>query len=101
MCRRIMFKFAAINTRLLLSVPVYAIDSYNPSYAVSGSATGGRWKTIVNVDVDGGGNDIQDGSYWEVESSPAQGTINAITDNTIPSITAHVTIKNEGGSGYE
>src|SRR3990172_3863810 len=36
---------------------------YNLSYAVSGSATGGRWKTIVNVDVDGGGNDIQDGSY--------------------------------------
>ena len=74
---------------------------YNLSYAVSGSATGGRWKTIVNVDVDGGGNDIQDGSYWEVESSPAQVTINAITDNTIPSITANVTIKNEGGSGYE
>lgn len=74
---------------------------YELTYNVSGSATGGRWETVVDVDVDGGGTDIQDGSYWEVESSPAQVTINSITDNTVPSITANVTIKNEGGSGYE
>lgn len=74
---------------------------YELTYIVPTNATGGRWETIVDVDVDGGGTDIQDGSYWEVESSPAEVKINAITDNTVPSITANVTIKNEGGSWYE
>jgi len=74
---------------------------YDLSYVVPGGATGGRYKTIVHVDVDGGGEDLQDGGYWEVESSPAQVTINAVTDNTVPSITANSTIANEGGSGYE
>ena len=72
---------------------------YEMTYNVSGSAMAGRWETVVNLTA--GGSAIQDGSYWEVEGSPAQVLINSITDNTIPSITANVTIENEGLSGFE
>lgn len=77
-----------------------ATGIYELVYNVPSTATGGRWETVVTVDV-GGAASIQDGSYWEVESSPAEVKINAITDNTIPLITANITITNEGGSGYE
>ncbi|MEX0887807.1 MAG: dockerin type I domain-containing protein, partial [Patescibacteria group bacterium] len=76
-----------------------ATGVYSLSYSVSGVATAGRWETVV--DLTAGGSAIQDGSFWEVEGSPAQVTINSITDNTVPSITASATIKNEGSSGAE
>jgi len=47
------------------------------------------------------GKVIQGNDYWEVEGSPAQVKINSITDNTVPSITANVTITNEGSADYE
>ena len=78
-----------------------ATGTYELIWTVPTGSAAGRWETVVTINV-GGAAPIQDGSYWEVETdSPAEVKINAITDNTIPSITANVTIKNEGGSWYE
>jgi hypothetical protein len=66
-----------------------------------GSGQGaGRWESIVTVDT-GGTNPIIISQYFEVEASPARVTINSITDNTVPSITANFAIANEGTAGYE
>jgi len=81
--------------------PMTAVSTgvYELTYTTAGTAMAGRWETIINLTA--GGSAIQDGSFWEVEGAPAQVLINAITDNTIPSITANVTITNEGQSGFE
>ena len=74
---------------------------YELVWTVPTGSVAGRWETVVNINI-GGAASIQDGSYWEVETdSPAQVKINSITDNTVESITANVTIKNEGGNWYE
>ena len=39
--------------------------------------------------------------YWEVVGAPAQVIINSMSDVSVPSISANVTITNEGTSGYE
>ena len=66
-----------------------------------GSGQGaGRWEAIVTVDT-GGANPIIISGYFEVEASPARVTINSITYNTVPSITANFAIANEGTAGYE
>ena len=78
-----------------------ATGTYEIVWTVPTGSVGGRYETVVTINV-GGTAPIQDGSYWEVEiDSPAQVKINSITDNTVPSITADATIKNEGGTGYE
>jgi len=78
-----------------------ATGTYELVWTVPTGSVAGRWETVVTIDI-GGSAPIQDGSYWEVETdSPAQVKINAITDNTVPSIVANITIKNEGGTPYE
>jgi len=77
-----------------------ATGIYEYTYSVPSSALAGIWETVVNVEVESG-KTIQRNDYWEVEASPAQVKINSITDNTVPSITANVTITNEGVVGYE
>ncbi|MGC9046815.1 MAG: InlB B-repeat-containing protein [Minisyncoccia bacterium] len=73
---------------------------YEYTYNIPSSASAGIWEIEVSTEVEAG-KIIKNNDYWEVESSPAQVKINSITDNTIPSISANVTITNEGGSGYE
>ena len=76
---------------------------YSYSYEIatsSATSTFGVWETEASVEVESG-KTIKVNDYWEVEGSPAQVIINAITDTSIPSITADVTISNEGNAGYE
>ena len=79
----------------LLSTGVYEV-----TYSVPASSTSGLWETTVSVDL-GGASTITLNDYWEVEGSPAQVIINSMSDVTVPSISANVTITNEGNAGYE
>jgi len=76
------------------------IGIYEYTYIVPSNAAQGLWETVVNAEVESG-KTIQGNDYWEVEGSPAQVKINDITDNVVPSITANVTITNEGSADYE
>jgi hypothetical protein len=73
---------------------------YEYIYTVSTGATQGVWETMVAAEVQSGLT-LSLNDYWEVRGSPAQVIINSISDNTIPSIAADVTITNEGAGGYE
>ena len=85
----------ATTTMTELSTGVYEYTS-----AVSSSATTGLWETIINVGI-GGSADIVRNDYWQVTGAPAQVLVNSISDSSIPSISANVTITNEGGGAYE
>jgi len=74
--------------------------SYEYTYNVSSSAGAGLWETEVSTEVESG-KTIKVNDFWEVEASPAEVKINSITDNIIPSISANITITNEGTAGYE
>jgi hypothetical protein len=77
-----------------------ATGTYEYSYDTAPNAAPGVWESVFSTTVETGkilpGND-----YWNVVSNPAQVIINSITDTTIPSIAANLTITNEGLSGYE
>ncbi|MDP2704449.1 MAG: DUF1080 domain-containing protein [bacterium] len=73
---------------------------YSYQYTVGSSANTGRWEAVVTIDT-GGTLPIKTSDYFAVESSPARVTINSITDNTVPSITANFVIANEGNVGNE
>jgi len=73
---------------------------YEYTYNVPSSAGAGLWETEVSTEVESG-KIIKLNDFWEVEASPAQVKINSISDNTVPSIAANVTITNEGSAGYE
>ncbi|GIU68388.1 MAG: hypothetical protein KatS3mg001_238 [Candidatus Pacearchaeota archaeon] len=72
---------------------------YEYNFTTSSGLTGGVWEAIANVVVNG--INYQPSDFWELESSPAQVKINSIVDNTIPTITADVTITNEGSGAQE
>jgi hypothetical protein len=73
---------------------------YEYTYSIPSSATQGLWESVVSSEVESG-KTIQTNDYWEVAGSPAQVIINDVTDVTIPTIAANVTITNEGLTGYE
>lgn len=73
---------------------------YEYVYTTLTGAANGAWETLVSVDL-GGSTPVKINDYWEVTGSPAQVIINSITDTTVPSISANVTISNEGSVGYE
>ncbi|MCD4760888.1 hypothetical protein K8R42_03250, partial [bacterium] len=73
---------------------------YEYTYVVLSDASGGLWESVVSVDL-GGASTLILNDYWEVEGAPAQVIINSISDVIIPSISANVTISNEGNSDYE
>lgn len=77
-----------------------SVGTYGYSYLTDVNAAGGVWESVISATVETGkilsGND-----YWNVTTSPPQVIINSISDDTIPSIGANVTITNEGLSGYE
>ena len=82
------------------SMTLLSTGVYEHTYVVPSDATSGLWESIVSVDL-GGATALTLNDYWEVEGSPAQVIINSISDTTVPSISANVTISNEGNSGYE
>jgi hypothetical protein len=73
---------------------------YEYIYSVPTLAAQGVWETIVTTEVTSG-QTVTLSDYWEVRGAPAQVIINSVSDNTIPSIAANVTISNEGTGGYE
>ncbi len=73
---------------------------YEYTYTVPSGAEQGLWESVVTTEVESG-KIVTTNDYWEVTSSPAQVLINDVTDLTIPSIVANVTITNEGLTGYE
>ncbi|MEX0932740.1 MAG: hypothetical protein WDZ77_01425 [Candidatus Pacearchaeota archaeon] len=72
---------------------------YVYNFTTSSTQTGGVWETIANVVVNGVTYSPSD--FWELESSPAEVKINEISDKTVPTISADVTITNEGNSNQE
>jgi len=94
--------YDAVRNKVVENVEMTKISTgiYEYTYSVPSSAVQGVWETDVSVEVEAG-KIIKRNDYWEVEGSPAQVKINSITDNTIPSISANVTISNEGSAGYE
>ncbi len=73
---------------------------YEYTYSVAAGAVQGVWETVASATVEVG-KTIQANDYWEVEGSPAQVLINSVSDATVPSIAASVTITNEGSADYE
>jgi heme/copper-type cytochrome/quinol oxidase subunit 2 len=72
---------------------------YSFNYTTTSEMTGGVWEAVASATVNG--VTVKPSDFWELASSPAQVKINSIIDKTIPSITANVTITNEGSSEYE
>ncbi len=73
---------------------------YEYEYSIGSTATSGLWETVVSVDL-GLTDSLTLNDYWQLSGSPAQVYINSIVDNTVPTISANVTITNEGVSDYE
>lgn len=73
---------------------------YEYTYVVDSAATAGLWESIVSVDIDGTAN-VLTNDYWQVTGAPAQVIINSLSDLTVPSIAANVTITNEGTGAFE
>lgn len=85
----------ATTTMTKLSTGVYEYTA-----SIASSSTTGLWESIVNIDVGGTAN-ITHNDYWQVTGAPAQVLINSLSDLTVPSIAANVTITNEGSSAFE
>lgn len=73
---------------------------YSYSYSVLATATTGLWEAKITATVGALPNQVLT-DYFQVTGSPAQVTINSISDSTITSISANTTIKNEGTGQYE
>ncbi len=82
------------------SMTALSTGVYEYTYSVPSDAISGLWESMVNIDL-GGTTALTLNDYWEVQGSPAQVIINSMSDLTVPSISANVTISNEGNSGYE
>jgi len=81
-----------------MTLDATGIYSYQTTLG-SGAVTGG-WEAVVTLDTVTS-NTIKVNGFFELQSSPARVTINSITDNTVPSITANFAIANEGNVGNE
>ena len=77
-----------------------ATGTYTYSYTSSGSAPAGTWESVFSANV-ASGNVLPGADYWTLVTTPAQVKINSITSNTVPSVSANVTITDEGLSGNE
>lgn len=77
-----------------------ATGVYDYSYVVPSNASAGVWESIVAVDL-GGAAPVVTHDYWEVEGAPSQVIINYMSDSTLPSAAANITITNEGTTQYE
>jgi hypothetical protein len=73
---------------------------YEFVYTTSAGQTQGLWEAAVTIPLDSA-NTIYRSDFFQVTGAPAQVKINSITDNTVPSISANVTITNEGTTPFE
>jgi hypothetical protein len=83
-----------------VSMNLVSTGVYEYTYSVANNAEGGLWEAIISTEVESG-QVVETNDYWLVASSPAQVLINTMVDSETPSISANVTITNEGLSGYE
>ncbi len=72
---------------------------YTYSFSSTSGQTAGMWETIASVTVNG--STVKPSDWWELTGNPPEVKINAITDTTVPTITANVTITNEGTTSQE
>ncbi len=72
---------------------------YEATYAIPVGATSGLYESIISAHV--GGSTITRTNYWQATGAPSQVIINSISDSSVPSISANVTISNEGNAPYE
>lgn len=82
-----------------ISMTLSETGIYTYNFTTASSQTAGQWEAVSKVTVYGITQTLND--FWELASSPAQVKINSISDNTIPTIGADVTITNEGGTAQE
>ncbi len=84
------------------NVPMSLVTTgvYEYTYTVANNAAQGLWEAIASTEVESG-KTIQTNDYFEVAGSPAQVLINSVSSASISSISANVTITNEGLTGYE
>ena len=80
-----------------MSLESTGIYVYN--FTTSSSQTDGVWEAIATAIVNG--TTVKPSDWWELESSPAEVVINDIPDKTISTISADVTITNEGSGSQE
>jgi hypothetical protein len=73
---------------------------YEYTKELTADSVAGLWESIVTTDMGGTGS-IMRNDYWQVTGAPAQVIINRISDWTVDSIAAEVTITNEGGGEFE
>ena len=76
-----------------------ATGEYQYSYPVALNATAGLWETVATIPI--GGGTINRVNYWQANGSPPQVAINDMSNLTVPTISADVTITNEGNSPNE
>jgi len=72
---------------------------YSYSFVTTSSDTAGQWEAVASVIVNG--STITPSDWWVLTGNPPKVTINSITDATVPSITADVTLTNEGVGSQE
>ena len=72
---------------------------YSYSFITTSSHTAGQWEAVASAVVNG--STVKPSDWWELTGNPPEVTINSITDATVPSITADVTITNEGIGSQE
>jgi len=76
-----------------------ATGVYEATYSIPSSATSGLYESIVSASV--GGSTITRTNYWQATGAPSQVIVNSISDSSVSSISADVTISNEGNASYE
>jgi len=87
-----------LNEIALTTMDANKTGKYTYSYTTSDAQTDGMWITTVNGSVNG--IEFSRIDYWELESNPAEITIQ-VTDTTQPTIGCTIYIANEGSSSQE
>ncbi len=93
--------YDASRAEAVSSTTMTSIDTgvYEFVYALPAGSTSGLYETVVTATI--GGEDITRIDYWQATGAPSQVIINSISDLTVDSIAADITISNEGNASYE
>ncbi len=71
---------------------------YSYDFTSTSGHDDGVWEALAKINING--TDIQINDYWELETNPAEVTIE-VTDTSIPTIGCRINITNEGSSNQE
>ncbi|OGN00750.1 MAG: hypothetical protein A2742_02050 [Candidatus Yanofskybacteria bacterium RIFCSPHIGHO2_01_FULL_43_32] len=94
--------YDSLRNVLINSLPMTKINdgTYEFTYLTGAGQVSGLWEAAVSIPVTST-NTISRNDYFQVTGAPAQVKINSIRDSTVPSITANITITNEGNAAFE